>query len=296
MGCGYYSYTQTPLDLARNAAPTMTRQVVIDQPIPTVGGIAVPATISRWTRAASFATSATDNLDLVSTDYTLTYASTPAGAPVAACRSVRTVPALGVAFDNVLTTASSFSLAVPFFIRNVATTTAGDAPQNNGVPADADCGSASRRCWQRQRCRARRRSTRRQRSADQPSRTSRLLRPARTRVATMISFQVANAAANISNCPAAGCAGNAAPANATTVTLTATATGTKAPTFQFINPFTAGAVLLLRLRCTNEWILIGTAVAPVVTDNAAMTSARSPGRWARRSIRRLHSARAHAQA
>ena len=40
-----------------------------------------------------------------------------------------TGPALGVAFDNVLTTASSFSLSVPFFIRHVDITDAAGKPQ-----------------------------------------------------------------------------------------------------------------------------------------------------------------------
>ncbi|MEP6495654.1 MAG: Ig-like domain-containing protein, partial [bacterium] len=108
LGCGYFFFTQTPIDLARNAAPVMNRQVVIDYLPPTVGGIAVPATLTGGA-SASFATSAADNLDLISTDYTLTYASTPVGGigslPIRAAG-----PALGVAFDNVLTTASSFSL------------------------------------------------------------------------------------------------------------------------------------------------------------------------------------------
>jgi len=91
-GCGYYTYSQTPLDLARNAATTITgtatptitgasstsasgfRQVVIDQQAPSMGGIAVPASITGGS-SASFATNAQDNLDIISSDYTLTYAA-----------------------------------------------------------------------------------------------------------------------------------------------------------------------------------------------------------------------------
>ena len=46
----------------------MTRKVVVDLQAPIVGGIAVPATVTGGA-AASFATSATDNLDLISRTY-----------------------------------------------------------------------------------------------------------------------------------------------------------------------------------------------------------------------------------
>src|SRR6185436_4624580 len=69
-GCGYYFYTQQALDLARNAAPTLTRKVVYDIQAPTVGGVAIPANITGGA-SASFSTSATDNLDLVASNYSL---------------------------------------------------------------------------------------------------------------------------------------------------------------------------------------------------------------------------------
>jgi hypothetical protein len=267
-GCGYYFFTQTPLDLARNAAPVMTRKVVVDQNIPVVGGIAVPATVTGGT-SASFATSASDNLDLVGSNYTLSYPTVPVGSPVAGAFPIRaTGPALGVAFDNTLTTSSSFSVAVPFFIRNMATTTAGDAPQNNGVlpgsisvraqdaagnvsaPGTANIAAAN---------------------VPQANHIDFTVAPTGANpLATMISFKVGNAVANVSNCPTAGCAGNAAPANATNVTLTAVATGNEGATFQFINPFTQVQFYYLD-TVLNEYILIGTAVAPVVTDNALIT-------------------------
>jgi len=268
-GCGYYFYTQTPLDLARNAAPVMTRKVVVDQQAPVAGGIAVPATVTGGA-AASFATSATDNLDLVSSDYTLTYAAAPAGGPVANLPIRANGPALGVAFDNTLTISSSFSVAVPFFIRSVATTTAGNAPQNNGgagLPATI----AVRAYDAASNASAPGVAAINPANVPQLNRVDFTIAPAGANpLATMISFQVSNAAANISNCPAAGCAGNVAPVNPTSVTLTATSTGNEGPTFQFINPFTQVQFYYFD-TVTNEYILIGTAVAPVVTDNAAIT-------------------------
>ena len=271
-GCGYYFFTQTPLDLARNAAPTMTRNVVVDQVAPIVGGIAVPATVTGGASAA-FSTSASDNLDLISSDYTLTYAAAPAGGLVANFPIRATGPALGVAFDNTLTTASSFSVTVPFFIRSVATTTAGNAPQNNGgagLPATI----AVRAYDAAANASAPGTAAIAPANVPQVGRVDYTVAPAGANPgATMISFQVANAVANVSNCPAAGCAGNVAPVNPTTVTLSATATGNEAAlpvAFQFINPFTQVQFYYFD-TVTSEYVLIGTAVAPVVTDNATVT-------------------------
>lgn len=280
-GCGYFTYSQTPLDLARNPATTVTgsvaptitaasitgasgyRQVVIDFVAPTVGGIAVPASIVGGS-SASFATSAIDNLDIIGSDYTLTYAIAPSGDPVANLPIRAPGPSVGVAFDNVLTTNSSFSLVVPFFIRNIASTTAGGAPQANGViPSQIDVRVAD----------AAGNSSAPGTSAINPANvpqsglTNFTVAPAGANPgATMTGFTVTNVAANVSNCPAAGCAGNAAPANATSVTLTAASTGNEGANFQFLNPFTQVQFYYFD-TVTNQWILIGTAVAPTVTDN-----------------------------
>ena len=268
-GCGYYFFTQTALDLARNAAPVLTRQVVVDQQVPTVGGIAVPATITGGTSTA-FATSAADNLDLISSDYTLTYATVPVGDPVANLPIRAAGPSLGVAFDNTLTVASSFTVTVPSFVRSIASTTAGDAPQNNGgvgLPASI----AVRAYDAASNVSAPGTAVIAAANVPQTGRTDFTVAPAGANAgATMISFKVGNAAANISNCPAAGCAGNAPAANATSVTLTAVSTGNEGANFQFINPFTSVQFYYFDTT-TNEYVLIGSAVAPVVTDNAAVT-------------------------
>jgi hypothetical protein len=267
---GYYTYTSTIMDVARNVGNTLTRTVVVDRVAPTMGGIAVPATITGG-QPASFATSAVDNLDLVSTDYTLSYAITPAGAATALDIRANGAP-IGVAFDNVLTTAASFSLSVPSFIRNVASTNAGGVPQNNGVlPSqiavrvyDA-AGNASAPGV----------------AVINPANVSTPpIGPAITNysaaqsngaVFTGSGFQVSNAVANVSNCPATG---SCTPANPTTVTLSATAQGTEGLAFQFLNPFTSVQFYYLDagyVGATNQWILIGSATAPTVTDNAGQT-------------------------
>src|SRR5262249_12076347 len=113
------------------------RQVLIDVQLPVMGGVAVPATITGG-QDTPFATSATDNLDLATYDYTLLIPANPVNNPIATLpiRSPATSTNgqnIGTAFDNVLTTTASFNVIIPKFIRNLATTTAGDAPQNNGV-------------------------------------------------------------------------------------------------------------------------------------------------------------------
>jgi len=270
---GYYTYTGQIIDLARNTGNTITRQAVVDRSAPRMGGIAVPSVINGG-QSVSFATSAVDNLDLVSADYTLAYATTPSGAaaPLSIRSQMQSIQN-SVAFDNTLITAASFSIVVPSFIRMVATTTAGGAPQNNGVLA----GSIAGRAYD---------------GADNPSAPevqaisgAAIVQTSPTNYAavqagggTLTNFAVSNAAANVSNCPPAGCAGGAAPANATTVTLTAIAQGTESagtPAFQVANPFSAVQFYYLDtgyIGASNEWILIGTAVAPSVTDNATQTT------------------------
>jgi hypothetical protein len=265
---GYYTFTGQIVDLARNAGTTLTRQVVVDRAVPLMGGIAVPATIVGGT-TASFATSATDNLDLVGTDYTLTYPITPTGAAVAL--NIRaTGNAIGVAFDNVLTTAASFSLAVPSFMRTVASTAAGGLPQANGVlPSqiavrvyDA-AGNASLPGV----------------AVINPANVATTTPPITNYAAaqpngatfTNTGFQVANGVTSITNCPATG---TCTPVNPTTVTLVATAQGTEGAAFQFLNPFSSINFYYLDTGyagATGQWLLIGTAIAPTVTDNSTQT-------------------------
>jgi hypothetical protein len=271
---GYYAYTGQIIDLARNTGNTVTRQVVVDRAAPVMGGIAVPATVTGG-QTASFATSATDNLDLVSADYTLNYVTTPAGAAAQLnIRSLTQPIGSSVAFDNVLQTSLSFNLVVPFFIRAVSTTTAGGAPQNNAVAAT---GIAVRAYDGADNPSTAGASVINAANLPQTTPTNFAAAQANGAVFTGTGFSVSNAAANVSNCPAAGCAGGAAAANATTVTFSATAQGTEsaaAPAFQFANPFTSVQFYYLDTGyagASNEWILIGAVPAPSVTDNAAQT-------------------------
>ena len=114
-----------------------------------------------------------------------------------------------MAFDNVLTTAASFSLVDSVLHPYVASTTAGGAPQNNGVlptqiavrvyDAAGNASLPGITADQRgEHCH--------DASGAQPI-TNYAAAQANGATFTSTGFQVANAAANISNCPASGCAG-----------------------------------------------------------------------------------------
>ncbi len=281
VGCGYYVFSQTLLDNARNAAPTFgpnsvattsvtgtacpsvgCRQVLIDTQSPVMGGVAIPATIVGGT-TVSFATSATDNLDLLNTDNTLLYNVAPGGDPIATLpirSSLNTIPG-AAAFDNVLTTSSSFSVTVPNFIRSLADTNGTDGPQApvaGSLPA-----SLTVRAYD---------------AAGNPS--APVVQPIspvnvpqanpvfsyvtpQPSTAAMVSFKVTNAAANISNGPATA-------VNATTVTLTAQLVGSEGTTFQYINPFAVVQFYYFD-TVTGEWLFIGSTSASTVTDNPGLT-------------------------
>ena len=261
---GYYTYTATVMDRARNVGPTVTRQVVVDRAVPVMGGIGIPPTITGG-QTASFPASATDNLDLVGTSYLLSYAVTPTGA--AAPLSIRaTGNDIGVAFDNTLTVSASFTLAVPSFVRMIAATTAGIPPNATGTLAGSIAVSVVDAAGNTSLANT------------QAIPAANINQTALTNFATPVNgltfngtgFSVSNVATNISNCPAAGCAGGVAPANPTSVVLTATAQGQDSPTFQFANPFTS--VSWYYLSAANEWTLIGTVTAPTgAIDNVAQT-------------------------
>lgn len=288
---GYYTFSPTARDQARNPTVVPPRTVVIDRLAPTMGSIAVPATVNPGTAtggvflpantSAQFSTSATDNLDLINYDYTLTYPASPSGNPVAnfpvRSPATPTTQILGVAFDNVLTTASAFSLSVPNFIRSLAVTGAGEAPPNgtgvlpamiasrvydaaaNASVVNPGTGAGF--------------SNIPPASIIQTNLTNFTIAPAGQNAgATMTQFFESNGVANVSNCPAAGCAGGAAAANATTITtFMAQAVGNESVNFQFTNPFQQVQFYYFD-TVTNEYILIGTAVAPVVTDNTTATA------------------------
>jgi hypothetical protein len=269
---GYYTYTVSVSDLAANVTALPARTVLVDRAIPVMGGIQVPATIAGGT-SVNFATNATDNLDLVSSDFTLRYP----GPGI----SIRTPgPSLGATFDATLTTSASFSYNVPFFVRTlVATDGAGvppaatpnrpdlftgrvyDGAGNQSVPSTGQIQAANIPIP------ATGAGAQTDFSAAQSNGARFCGTAGAACAAPGFSITAPAAATNISN------GGGANPANPTSVTLTAQANGTEsatAPAFQFLNPFPAG-LSFYYLDPSGEWILIGSAGAPTVSDNPAAT-------------------------
>ena len=274
VGCGYFTYTGTALDLARNAAPTLTRQVAIDRTSPTMGSIAVPAALTGGA-SASFATSAQDNLDIISWDFTLAYPVSPVGNPVASfpIRSVSTQ--IHAPFSGTLITAQTFNLVAPSFIRTMNATGAGNAPPNSTgfLPASiaARVTDAGNNVSAVNPGTGAGFSNIAAAAINQTNLTNFSVSPnAAQPLAVMQTFAVTNAAANISNCPDAGCAGGVNPANPTTVNLTAASAGAEGPNFQFANPFTSVQFYYFD-PVSAEYILIGSSSVPTVTDNATAT-------------------------
>jgi len=207
----------------------------------------------------------------VSSDYSLTYGNNPTNSPVANF-SIRTPgPALGTAFDNVLTTASSFSVNVNNFIRNLQTADANGTPQAN--QATGGPGSITVRAYD---------------AAGNPASSGAVTInaanvPGATGGASGQTIYANNQAngqhfitsgggwtipmgtGNISNCPS-----SCTPSNPTSITLSAVANGSESASAQFVNPFTQVQFYYLD-PTTNEWTFIGTAVAPTVTDNNTQT-------------------------
>lgn len=265
-GQGYFTFTSSALDLARNTTVVKNspRTILIDKTAPVVGGLQVPAAIKGGT-SVSFATSASDNLDLVSTDYTLSY-NVAVGGNAAPFNIRASGPSLGTAFDNVLTTAASFSLSVPSFIRSVTavdvngTPTAGPGALANNITVRAydAAGNVSNPGV----------SAINPLNIDQTSPTN--FAALQSNGAQFQAFGVTTPATAVSDCPQSGCAGGANPANPTTVNLTAAAIGSEGATFQFLNPFTSVQFYFFNPN-TSEWTLAGSTTAPVVTDDATST-------------------------
>jgi hypothetical protein len=240
-----------------------------------MGSIAVPAALTGGA-SASFATSAQDNLDIISWDFTLAYPVSPAGNPVASfpIRSVSTQ--IHAPFSGTLITAQTFNLVAPSFIRSM-NVTAGNAPPNSTgiLPASiaarvTDAGNnvsavnAGTGAGFSNIAAAAINTT-------NPALTNFSVSPnAAQPLAVMQTFAVTNAAANISNCPDAGCAGGVNPANPTTVNLTAASSGAEGAKFQFANPFTSVQFYYFD-PVSSEYILIGSSSVPTVTDNATAT-------------------------
>jgi hypothetical protein len=132
---GEYTFTVTAVDQAGNQSAAQALRYYVDQAAPVVaGGVAVPASITTGT---SFASTATDNMDVAAGNGFLQY-------PTSAGLSVQyhfvesgTATPTGVTFDNALVRSSAINLTLNTFYRSLSNVlgTVGSAPNSAGVRA-----------------------------------------------------------------------------------------------------------------------------------------------------------------
>jgi hypothetical protein len=273
---GYFTLSAYATDQAGNRSTLIARQALEDAVAPVQGGISVPASFTGNT-TASFATSSTDNLDIIRADATVNYGVDCTGAAPLGLGNIcaggvamnifqSTNAPSGIAFDNVLTTSSSYNVDVPNFITAMQSTSGANAPQASFLN-----------------------------TAPQPPTTDRPVSlvvnavdaannntgPNTVNFSTTQTFSTATPyptlanpgfatwtgnvnVATISNCPTAGCTGGAAPTLPTSRTLTGVATG---PTGTFNVPFASVNFYYTITVPGTTWYLAGSATSPVATDN-----------------------------
>jgi hypothetical protein len=244
------------IDQAGNQSAPFTNIVVEDASNPTAGPIDAPTTIAGGS-SPTFAAAATDNLDVVGGLVQLNYPT------VAMILQYPVVAGPGAAFDNVLTTSGKVSPQVQVFLRNLQTSTA--AQPTGQVAAQAP-------------------NTVNVASIDEVNRTgqtgmqtlslfSSFTQPSGSQGAGASTnvfssnfnggFTISNTSnTTLSDCPAGGCAGGAAPSNPTSTTFTATAAGV---TGVLTNPFTT-VQFWYQVNGAGPWFLAGTATNSGVRD------------------------------
>jgi uncharacterized protein YjdB len=123
---GQYSITAQARDQAGNVSGTVNRIILVDTKAPVIGGVGLPQTITG-NAAATFPTSATDNLEIGAARGEVDYAA------VLAFQFPEQT--LGTAFDNVFTgSINPINITIPQFVRSITTTT-GTTPNATRQPA-----------------------------------------------------------------------------------------------------------------------------------------------------------------
>jgi hypothetical protein len=244
---GYWTAEVIALDEAANQLVGFTRTILEDATAPTVTNIDPPPT-AVGNGVVAFPATVADNAaasvgDIVGSFFTQTFA--------AAVLQFPTQAGPGVAFDNVLTNAPTLSPQFTNYIKNLqalgpaATALAPVGGGNNSAvtvtaigAADLGVGAPSRGTL----------TYTFQPGAPQlvagsantwPCPTATNPSTACTQGTLNFGWSITGNHATLSNCPAAGCTGNAAAVNPLAVALTVTAGG---PTQTFPNPLVGGAV------------------------------------------------------
>ena len=133
---GYYQFQAFSQDQAGNNSPTVTRVYLVDNTLPTVGGVSIPQTLGGGA-SVTFASTANDNVDLKASNFDITY-SAASGAPSLYYAGDN----YGPNYDATVIKTAALNATVPFFIKQLQGTAAG-APVAFAAGVGADSGRAA---------------------------------------------------------------------------------------------------------------------------------------------------------
>jgi hypothetical protein len=271
---GYWTATVVALDEAANQVVGFTRTVLEDATAPTITNIGPPAT-AVGNGVVAWPSTVADNTGSGVGDITGSFIQQTFAAGVL---QFPTQTGPGVAFDNVLTNAPTITPQLTNYIKNLqAVGPAGSAllpvlgGNNSAVTvtalgaADLGAGAPSRGSL----------TYNFQPGAPQlvggqtntfPCSNNTNPSAGCTAATWNAGWAITGNNANVSNCPAAGCAGNVAPTKPLSTALTATAGG---PTQFFSNPLQGGAVTFwYRLNgSAGPWFFAGNSTSFTSNDN-----------------------------
>jgi len=128
----YYVLTAKSVDQAGNASAPVTRVYLIDVTAPVVQGISIPQNLVGGT-SQTFTSTATDNVDLQSTNFDIAYSA------LSGLTLYYQGQSYGPNYDSTRVTSTAVAATVPFFIKQIQSTAAG-APV---ALAPADSGEAA---------------------------------------------------------------------------------------------------------------------------------------------------------
>jgi hypothetical protein len=257
---GYYTTRIIAPDEANNLSAVFTATILGDNTVPIVVNVDVPPTIAGNSTVALPA-NVTDNTAAGVGDFV---ASWPAVAYPSGIYQYAVTSGPGVAFDNVLTNATPISPSLPNFIKNLQVNNGVASPANtvanatNATDFFVSAQDPSANVGFKDVV-----------LASQPTNFTGSATTWNNGTTTFFSggFAISASAATVTNCPTAGCAGNAAPVNPTSTVITAVASGA---TGTFTNPFVT-TQLWYRPTGGAVWFLApstdATASGPSTSDN-----------------------------
>jgi len=132
----YYTVNVQARDQAGNLSTAVARTYLLDNTIPTVGGVAIPQSLAGG-QSVTFTSQANDNVDLQSSNFSLLYSAASGAASL-----YYNGDNYGPNYDATRVTSSALNATVPFFIKQLQGETAGGVPVAFAAGVGADSGKA----------------------------------------------------------------------------------------------------------------------------------------------------------